>query len=817
MTTDVIALDSWKENLLLAIEIKEEEEKRLSSSDSDHLSSSKCLPYTCSTSNDCLLQDGKPLLVSSCRQPFHHIKKDEIADKLVQLKQNFELNWKGICSSTTQGESRFMNSEPENANVHDRKPKSFKRIYSSMESSTNSDYENDEYCGNWKCKKKIPSLKTKTICYCRRKDSGILIPKIFCNDCTNEFHLDCLKTPLKYPPLFGDRSYIFKCASCFSLGKRAEEISSSNESSLAIPMSKECFRFKEKSWIQIIRIAMYNMLLQEQNVKRGNRIFTCREIYAFIDQHWKRLCYGKERTKTWRSTIAGELSINTRYFIRGTVNGGIPPEGKNGWQLKDESDPSIKTCISPKPKKRNGYSSPIPKVPSELALSLTKKESTVEFIPSNVSETISSNFSCKVVPLSYGILNVQSLEDSLNIQTVKNVLKKRKLTSRKSVSDVLESLKKFRSSDQTLDGEDIENTSERQSEKCNISNKSTDINNNNSNSNRNSLIDNNESSDNSGDNNNNNDDCNIDGTDIYSDNNNNDSNNNSDVDDDAKDVVDLLKRLPLMKGEAIDRVLTKGTTASKNYIQELNIGKDTFEKRKHIRDCEREEKANCRPFSTMPRDSVPPYASCYCQKPEIPRNSTLLCCEDCGRWLHINCLKVPIAPIPLKGDQSYSFQCVNCNEKNAESFSFKEKSWVQITRVALYNLLQEEKRRNTVRKFFRYGEICSFIDRHWNAICYGKTRTKTWTNTVASALSSKPQYFTSGKLMDTSNPRLSVVMGWKLNNEADPSTFDCSANGRRAHYRSVKQNNGIDSERTKNGLFRNFYNNSSSENKSCSS
>jgi hypothetical protein len=113
---------------------------------------------------------------------------------------------------------------------------------------------------------------------------------------------------------------------------------------------------------------------------------------------------------------------------------------------------------------------------------------------------------------------------------------------------------------------------------------------------------------------------------------------------------------------------------------------------------------------------------------------------------HQRCLALRIEPSPLPGDWGYSFRCRTCARSTVEHFSLLRKSWVDIALVTFYNLkLQAAQRGEPERRFFRFKEeICTFIDRHWRALCHGRTRTVTWNNTVGSALSTHSDLFQNG-------------------------------------------------------------------------
>lgn len=126
----------------------------------------------------------------------------------------------------------------------------------------------------------------------------------------------------------------------------------------------------------------------------------------------------------------------------------------------------------------------------------------------------------------------------------------------------------------------------------------------------------------------------------------------------------------------------------------------------------------------------------------------------------------------MPGEGAYTFKCCLCTKSDAEYCELLGKSWTDVVRVAIYNLLLAEKKKGTSnpRKFFQYKEeICNFIDKHWDQLCHGKTRTKTWENTIGSSLSTKSHYFASGAEI------LGQAGFWGLKGEADPSSFTKSA------------------------------------------
>ncbi|PRP88597.1 hypothetical protein PROFUN_03008 [Planoprotostelium fungivorum] len=173
---------------------------------------------------------------------------------------------------------------------------------------------------------------------------------------------------------------------------------------------------------------------------------------------------------------------------------------------------------------------------------------------------------------------------------------------------------------------------------------------------------------------------------------------------------------------------------------------------------------------------------CYCGQSKT-KWSPMYRCHMCQQLFHSECLNNQSLVTTLLGDANYKFKCGLC-AGTPETFEHLHKSWSDIVRVAIYNLLQIEARRGGSKRFFQYKEeICNYVDKKWDSLCYGKTsqyRTKTWENTIGSALSTKNHYFKSGA------EQMGTPGYWGLQNENDPSTFK-SAGGQKGPKKARRE------------------------------
>jgi len=75
------------------------------------------------------------------------------------------------------------------------------------------------------------------------------------------------------------------------------------------------------------------------------------------------------------------------------------------------------------------------------------------------------------------------------------------------------------------------------------------------------------------------------------------------------------------------------------------------------------------------------------------------------------------------------------------------------------------------------------MDKNWDTLCYGKTRTPTWNNTIVSSLSSHKELFQSG------NKQLGLAGYWALRGPDDPPAIDTP------NYEKIKKRQHIEKDR----------------------
>lgn len=129
-----------------------------------------------------------------------------------------------------------------------------------------------------------------------------------------------------------------------------------------------------------------------------------------------------------------------------------------------------------------------------------------------------------------------------------------------------------------------------------------------------------------------------------------------------------------------------------------------------------------------------------------PSDATLvdLRCHMCNKLTHFTCLDYPsiVTPRPLPGDTTYTFTCCKCSTDCTESFAHGPKAWIDITRLAMYNLWLSS---NKEQEYFQCrADIVNYIDTHWDVMCFPKPKTTTWSCNVGSSFSRFPNCFKSG-------------------------------------------------------------------------
>mmetsp|Transcript_25752 Transcript_25752/g.36205 ORF Transcript_25752/g.36205 Transcript_25752/m.36205 type:complete len:521 (+) Transcript_25752:183-1745(+) len=114
--------------------------------------------------------------------------------------------------------------------------------------------------------------------------------------------------------------------------------------------------------------------------------------------------------------------------------------------------------------------------------------------------------------------------------------------------------------------------------------------------------------------------------------------------------------------------------------------------------------------------------------------------------------------LPAPGDHSYVFKCGSCN-KNVPKLQHTPKTWTEVALTAIYNLQLAFRR----QYFHSKIEICDFIDKNWDVLCVGKTRTSTWWATIHAQITQNKHLFKT----------MSYGSGyWGLCQESAPGTHE---------------------------------------------
>eukprot|EP00123_Amoebidium_parasiticum_P009309 comp19390_c0_seq1/m.22411 comp19390_c0_seq1/g.22411 ORF comp19390_c0_seq1/g.22411 comp19390_c0_seq1/m.22411 type:complete len:607 (-) comp19390_c0_seq1:221-2041(-) len=153
---------------------------------------------------------------------------------------------------------------------------------------------------------------------------------------------------------------------------------------------------------------------------------------------------------------------------------------------------------------------------------------------------------------------------------------------------------------------------------------------------------------------------------------------------------------------------------------------------------------------------------CYCGTDRSTHELNLMC-EKCRNWFHQRCVKVQckkLMPFCL----NYRFRCLHCNclmtGEEEEYFSVVEATWKNVLQTTIANLMLQHKKLDGKMHFNKDEHIVPFINKHWGAMCEGRTKTATWWATVGSALSTTPKLFAiephTGSRSATSNYTIAV-------------------------------------------------------------
>jgi len=178
-------------------------------------------------------------------------------------------------------------------------------------------------------------------------------------------------------------------------------------------------------------------------------------------------------------------------------------------------------------------------------------------------------------------------------------------------------------------------------------------------------------------------------------------------------------------------------------------------------------------FVIRPTGNVELMHGCYCGKIDYPSDDNeerktkvvapsrlrpqIWCCE-CNKLFHPTCLSIEIQPHPLPGDFGYEFTCKNCNN-GEETFFWLQKTWVQITTVALYNLclMKNDPKIPLFSPYLRFAipftkrQISEYIAKNWWSLSYGsgaKHLSKNWKNGLASQLARRGNVYKMQPLPD---------------------------------------------------------------------
>eukprot|EP00029_Vermamoeba_vermiformis_P007994 TRINITY_DN3618_c0_g1_i1.p1 TRINITY_DN3618_c0_g1~~TRINITY_DN3618_c0_g1_i1.p1 ORF type:complete len:594 (-),score=145.94 TRINITY_DN3618_c0_g1_i1:336-2117(-) len=189
------------------------------------------------------------------------------------------------------------------------------------------------YCGDQRSSTDIFNDKTKSS---ENKPKKCLVD-LRCDACHKFYHQHCFVKQIENPPLDGDWHYSFLCKTCNN--------------------GVEDYKLLERDWYDVVQISVYN--LQTESGDPHGSYVTLKAIQHFVDANWDRLCTGRTKTMTWKSTIARTLSTSPKDFQSGV---GDKNGNKGWWRLALYTPHNIsnkkKSGSRPKKKSLNDSSSP---------------------------------------------------------------------------------------------------------------------------------------------------------------------------------------------------------------------------------------------------------------------------------------------------------------------------------------------------------------------------------------------------------------------------------------------------------------------------
>lgn len=124
------------------------------------------------------------------------------------------------------------------------------------------------------------------------------------------------------------------------------------------------------TWAAIMRVVFYSFIYIFPNCE----YWMVRQAYKYIEDHWEKLCPGKNKVVAWRKQLQDALSHNKQYFVSGMDKFGQ----KGYWGLKQRIDPWAITDQEDHPKRAYNHQprrGRPPKSSSEAKPQISRRES----------------------------------------------------------------------------------------------------------------------------------------------------------------------------------------------------------------------------------------------------------------------------------------------------------------------------------------------------------------------------------------------------------------------------------------------------------